>query len=286
MMTGIETRHVDPSNAEQARAWDGDEGAYWARHADLFEQSTGRYDGRMLEAAGLTETSRVIDVGCGSGDTARAAAAAAPSGSVLGIDLSTDLVEVASQRAERAGLANLRFAWGDAQIYPFEPGAADCVISKTGAIFFGDPAAAFGNLARALRPGGRMSLLVWQPADDNEWFLDIATALSGGRQLPAPPPDAPGPFSLSDPDRARARIGAGGFEDITFEDAREPMGFGPDAATAYDFIIGLLSWMLDGLDEAERARALGDLRSTVAAHEGEDGVQFGSAMWLITAVRP
>lgn len=87
-MTGIETRHVDPANAEQASAWDGEEGAYWARHADLFEQSTGRYDGRMLEAAGLTETSRVIDVGCGSGDTARAAAAAAPDGSVLGIDLS------------------------------------------------------------------------------------------------------------------------------------------------------------------------------------------------------
>ena len=64
------------------------------------------------------------------------------------------------------------------------------------------------------------------------------------------------------------------------------MGFGPDAATAYDFIVGLLSWMLDGLDDAGRSRALDELRSTVTAHEGEDGVQFGSAMWLVTAVRP
>ena len=284
-MTGIEMRHVDPSNAEQARAWDGDEGAYWARHADLFEESTSRYDRRMIDAAELTATSRVIDVGCGSGDTARAAAAAVPDGAVLGIDLSRDLVDAARQRAERAGVGNLRFEIGDAQIYPFEPAGADAVISKTGAIFFGDPVAAFGNLARALRPGGRMSLLVWQSAADNEWFLDIAGALSGGRQLPAPPPDAPGPFSLGDPDRAQARIGAGGFEDIAFTDVREPMGFGPDADTAYDFIVGLLSWMLEGLDDAGRAHALGELRSTVAAHEGEDGVHFGSAMWLVTAIR-
>ncbi len=285
-MTGIETRHVDPSNAEQARAWDGDEGAYWARQADLFEESTSRYDQRMLDAVRLTATSQVIDVGCGSGDTARAAAVAAPDGSVLGVDLSRELVDTARRRAERAGIGNARFEVGDAQVYPFEPGAADAVISKTGAMFFGDPVAAFGNLARALRAGGRLALLVWQAAAENEWFLEISTALAGGRDRPAPPPDAPGPFSLSDSDRARARLTAAGFQDVAFEGLREPMGFGPDVDAAYDFIVGLLGWMLDGLDDADRDDALGALRTTLAAHETDVGVMFGSAMWLVTAVRP
>ena len=285
-MTGIETRHVDPSNAEQARAWDGDEGAYWARQADLFEESTSRYDQRMLDAVRLTATSRVIDVGCGSGDTARAAAIAAPDGSVLGVDLSRELVDTARRRAERAGIGNARFEVGDAQVYPFAPDAADAVISKTGAMFFGDPVAAFGNLARALRPDGRLALLVWQAAAENEWFLEISTALAGGRDRPAPPPDAPGPFSLSDPDRARARLTAAGFQDVAFEGLREPMGFGPDSDAAYDFIVGLLGWMLDGLDDAGRADALGALRTTLGAHKTDSGVEFGSAMWLVTAVRP
>jgi SAM-dependent methyltransferase len=285
-MTGIETRHVDPSNAEQAKAWDGDEGAYWARHADLFEESTSRYDRRMLDAVGLTATSQVIDVGCGSGDTTRAAAVVAPDGSVLAVDLSRELVDAARRRAARAGIGNARFEVGDAQVYPFEPGAADAVISKTGAMFFGDPVEAFGNLARALRPGGRMALLVWQTAAENEWFLEISTALAGGRDRPAPPPDAPGPFSLSDPDRARALLTAAGFEDVAFEGIREPMGFGRDAEAAYDFIVGLLGWMLEGLDDADRAEALGALRASLAAHETEAGVVFGSAMWLVTAVRP
>lgn len=285
-MTGIETRHVDPSNAEQARAWDGDEGDYWARRADLFEASTSRYDRHLLDAMGLTATSQVIDVGCGTGDTARAAATAARDGSVLGVDLSRALIDSARHRAERAGIGNLRFDVGDAQVYPFEPGSADVVISKTGTMFFGDPDAAFGNLALALRPGGRLGLLVWQAVADNEWFTEISTALAAGRDLPMPPPDAPGPFSMSDPDRVRSRLEAGGFGDVELESIREPLGFGPDADVAYDFIVGLLGWMLQGLDGAGQVRAIGALRGTLAAHATDDGVVFDSAMWLVTAVRP
>jgi SAM-dependent methyltransferase len=284
-MTGTQTRPVDPTNAEQAKAWDGDEGDYWADHAERFETTTSRYDRHLLAAAGLTAASHVIDVGCGTGDTARAAAATARTGTVLGIDLSHRMLAVARRRAELAGIDNVRFVPGDAQIYPFDPATADVVISKTGTMFFGDPVAAFGNLGRALAPGGRLAVLVWQPVADNEWFREITTALAAGRKLPMPPPDAPGPFSMSDPSRVRGIVEAAGFGDLALDDLREPMDFGPDATSAYEFALGLLDWMLDGLDATGRAVALDALRATMTRHETDSGVDFGSAMWLVTAVR-
>jgi len=230
---------------------------------------------------------RILEIGCGTGLLLfRLAPHCAE---YWATDFSEGAVQYVGNEAEAAGIAGVRviraaaddFTWlGDQRF--------DVIVLNSVVQYF--PSASYllavlRSAVKALRPGGRMSLLVWQPAADNEWFLDISTALSGGRQFPAPPPEAPGPFSLGDPDRARARIEAGGFEDIAFTGVREPMGFGPDADTAYDFIVGLLSWMLEGLDDAGRARALGELRSAVAAHEGEDGVHFGSAMWLVTAVR-
>jgi SAM-dependent methyltransferase len=284
-MTGTQTRPIDPSNAEQAKAWDGDEGDYWADHAERFEAATRRYDRHLFAAAGLTATSRVVDVGCGTGDTTRAAATVAHSGDVLGVDLSHRMLTVARRRAELAGLGNARFERGDAQVYPFDPAASDVVISKTGTMFFGDPIAAFANLARALRPDGRLAVLAWQPVPDNEWFREITTALAAGRDLPMPPPDAPGPFSMSDPRRVRRVLDAAGFADTALDDVREPMGFGPNAAAAYEFVLGLLGWMLDGLDGADRAGALDALRTAMTEHETDQGVVFGSAMWLVTAVR-
>lgn len=284
-MTGTETGRVDPTNVEQARAWDGGEGSYWAANADLFESGTAAYDEQLLEAAGFGATDRVLDVGCGTGDTARAAARRASNGSVIGMDLSREMLDVARDRTERAGIDNLRFEQGDVQIYPFEPDSLDVAISKTGTMFFGDPVAAFGNIGRALRPEGRLAMLVWKPVADNEWFREFVTAFAAGRDLPAPPLDAPGPFALADPERVRRLLAAAGFGDVAVEGSAEPMWFGADAASGYELIAGLLGWMLDDLDESGQSRARDGLRSTMAAHETDEGVLFESAMWLVTAVR-
>jgi SAM-dependent methyltransferase len=284
-MTGTQTGRVDPTNLEQAAAWDGDEGHYWAANADLFESGAAAYDERLLDAAEIATADRVLDVGCGTGETARGAARRASAGSVLGVDLSREMINVARDRTERDGIGNLRFAHGDAQIYPFEPGGFDVVVSKTGTMFFGDPVAAFGNLGQALRPDGRLAMAVWRSAADNEWFREIVTAFAAGRDLPAPPPEAPGPFALADPERVRLVLRAAGFGDVRLESVTEPMRFGADAATGYEFIAGLLGWMLEDLDESGRTRARDALRATMAAHETDRGVLFGSAMWLVTAVR-
>src|SRR5688500_8407013 len=168
------TRHaleVDPSNAEQLRAWDGAEGAYWAAHAPRFEEALARYDEPLLDAAAIRRGERVLDVGCGTGSTTRGAARRAAPGAALGVDLSAAMIEVARRAA--ADLAEARFEQADAQIHDFPAASFDVVLSRTGASFFGDPLAAFTNLARATRPGGRLVLLVWQEPARNEWISEI-----------------------------------------------------------------------------------------------------------------
>lgn len=277
---------VHPSNLEQLRAWDGDEGAQWAAHAESLDRAIARYDTPFFGAAAIGPRDRVVDVGCGNGGTTREAARRAAGGQVIGVDLSSAMLLRARDDAAREGLANVRFVQADAQVHRFDGASFDVAISRTGAMFFADPVAAFTNLGRALRPGGRLTLLVWQAPAANEWISEIMRTFSAGRQLPTPPPGAPGPFSLADPERIREVLEAAGFVDVQVRPLAEPMWFGRDADEAVDFIHGVAGWILDGLDEAARARALEDLRNSAGAHCTSAGVEFGSATWLVTGRRP
>lgn len=277
---------ISASNAEQLRAWDGDEGAYWAAHADHFDRAVAHHHQHLMGAAGIRSAERVLDVGCGTGQSTRDAARAATAGAALGVDLSAAMLAVARRRAREEGVSNARFQQADAQVHPFETEGVDVVISRTGAQFFGDLDAAFANIARALRPGGRLAIVSWRPLADNEWIRELSAAMAAGRDLPAPPADAPGPFGLAEPARVRTVLATAGFTDVDLEAFDEPMWFGDDADDAHRFISGLMGWMLEGLDETGRTRALDALRATVAAHETSDGVLFDSAAWLIRASRP
>ena len=276
---------VDPSNAEQLRAWDGDEGSYWAAHADHFDRSLAAYDDAYYGAAAVQAEERVLDVGCGTGKVARDLARRAPGGDVLGVDLSSAMLEVARGRAADEGLTNVTFEQADAQVHPFASAAYDLVVSRTAAMFFGDKPAAFRNLGQALRPGGRLVLLTWQPLSENEWLREFAGAMAPGRQPPSPPPDAPGPFSLSDPNVVRSLLLDTGYGEVTIDGVADLMWFGADADDAFGLVLGLLGWMLDGLDEPGRRAAVDALRTTIAAHEAGDGVLFRSGAWLTSAVR-
>jgi SAM-dependent methyltransferase len=229
----------------------------------------------------------VLDIGCGNGQTTRDAARAATRGEALGVDLSSAMLAQARQRASVEGLANVRFIQADAQIHEFDPGAFDVAISRTGTMFFGEPVAAFANIAGALRPGGRLVMLVWQTYPQNHWVRDFTTALAAGRELPAPPSDGPGPFSLADPDRTRSILSAAGFGDIAFDGSEQPMYFGATGDDAYRFVRGLsfTDWMLQGLDDAARSAALDELRATIDAHATEQGVLYPSAVWIVNARR-
>jgi hypothetical protein len=155
-------------------------------------------------------------------------------------------------------------------------------------MFFADPVAAFTNIASALRPGGRLVMLVWQSLAANEWMSAMRDALAVGRDLPVPPPGAPGPFGMADTGYATGLLTGAGFTDVAFTGSEQPFDVGPDADDAYAVAAGMqpVLLMLADLDEPTRARALDRLRAAVAAHETPDGVVFRSAAWVVTARKP
>jgi ubiquinone/menaquinone biosynthesis C-methylase UbiE len=161
-----------PPNAVQAEHWNGTEGHHWAAHHERYEAMLGPFGVHVLDAVEIQPGERVLDVGCGTGDLSLAAARAVGSADrVVGIDLSVPMLETARRRASTAGLGNASFVAGDAQGHGFRESEFDVVVSRFGVMFFTDPVAAFTNLARALRPGGRLGFVCWQDAGVNDWML-------------------------------------------------------------------------------------------------------------------
>lgn len=273
-------------NVEQARAWNGDEADAWIRNEEHLNASSRRHTARLFETVAIAAGDAVLDIGCGCGETTREAARRAASGSALGIDLSTRMIERARERSRAAGITNVTFIRADAQVHPFPPEHFSLAISRFGAMFFEDPVGAFSNIRRSLRTGGRLGLLAWQELRRNEWLSAIRDALAVGRDLPGPRVGAPGPFGLADADAVRHILTEAGFVDIDLTDVAEPVQLGVDAADGFEFVstLAITNGMLQGLDEETRERALDELRATLAAHETGEGVLLGSRAWLIRAV--
>jgi SAM-dependent methyltransferase len=278
---------VNIANAEQAAAWNGEEGERWVEDADRYDRASWRTWQRFLDAGLLSPGDVVLDVGCGTGKATRDAARITAPGAVTGIDLSAPMLELARERSQADGLDNVAYLQGDAQVHPFEDGQFDVAMSSFGAMFFGDPVAAFTNIGRGVRSGGRLVLLAWRELVRNEWLMAFREALAAGRELPMPPPDAPTPFALADPERVQGILGAAGFEDVGFESLDEPieLGSNPDEAFAFAQRMGIVRGLTHDLSDDDRARALDELRSTLTAHASLEGVLLGTSAWLITARR-
>lgn len=274
---------VHPSNAETARSWDNRERSYWVERETYFDRAMAGVRPRLLAAADIDPADRVLDVGCGNGQTTRDVAQQAVTGSVLGIDVSALMLERARQRAAEAGLTNASFVQGDAAIHPFRPGSFDLAVSRMGVMFFGDPVLAFANISGALRPGGRLVVAVWRDLAHNEWLREITTAVLAGRVMPPAPPDAPGPLAFGDPDRVRSVLAAAGFRDVGLAAVEAPMLFGADREDALGFISGQVETPLREADAPTRERAVAALRDTITRHDTGDGVYFQSAAWVVTA---
>jgi SAM-dependent methyltransferase len=211
----------------------------------------------------------------------------AQAGSALGVDISMPAIERARELAEAQGVRNVTFERADAQVHRFPRERFDLAISRFGTMFFAEPVAAFTNIGRALRPAGRLVMMVWQAHDRNEWDAAIRRSLTGPEGSAAVASAGPDPFSLADPPAVTRILETAGFADVTFTDVREPMYFGPDVATALDWIRGFACTreVLDRLDPDAAARALGRLRVMLTEHSGDKGVRFDSRAWIVTARR-
>jgi SAM-dependent methyltransferase len=274
-------------NVEQAAAWNGSDGEAWVEREERLNEALRPHTEGLFAAAGVGRDDRILDIGCGCGETTRECGRRAVDGEALGVDLSSGMLERARVHAAEEGLTNVRFDQGDAQVHPFPSGAFDLVVSRFGCMFFADPAAAFANIASAGARGGRLALVVWQELRRNEWLAATRDALAIGRDVPEPAPGTPGPFGLADPDRARAILEAAGFARVDIRGAEVPFRFGAGPEDAFTFAlgIGVVRGLLDGLDPGETTRALDALRATIDEHDTGDGVVFDSRTWTVTAFR-
>jgi SAM-dependent methyltransferase len=270
------------ANEAQATFWTDTVGKTWIANEENV-LAVGRSHGQAaLDAARIEPGERVLDVGCGTGPMTRAIAdLVGPTGSVVGLDISSVLVEEATRRA--AGRDNIAFVCADAQTVDLDP-RFDVVYSQFGVMFFEDPTAAFANLRSALRPGGRLVFACWQGFFANAWMSVPTMGAMSVLQTAPPDPNAPGPFTLEDPDRIRSLLTDAGFADIdvqAFED------------------VAVLHWDIEGIgrmfklspmreqyeqaDEATRERVIAAVREAGAPYERGGAYHIPSASWTVTA---
>lgn len=274
------------TEAEQARARETPAAGHQLGCLD-YDAELRMHNQALRRAYGIRSHDQVLDIGCGAGQTTRDAARLAVAGSVVGVDVSAPMIERARQLTEAAGLHNVRFEHADAETHHFPAERFDLAISRFGTMFFGDPVAAFLNIARALRREGRLVMMVWQDHLQNEWSVSIQRALAGGVDVPAAAPGAPDPFSLADPTLTERVLDRAGFGEATFTDVHEPVYYGPDVAVALEWVcrFSCVSSALQQLELASSARVRERLLQTLAAHASRDGVWFDARAWIVTARR-
>jgi SAM-dependent methyltransferase len=279
-------------NAEQIRYWNDTAGAKWTAFQEVLDEQLRALGRRAMDRAAVAPHERVIDVGCGCGDTTiELGRRVGPDGTVVGIDLSTPMLERAVAQARAAQLPNVRFETADAQTHRFPSGQCDLVFSRFGVMFFADPAAAFSNLGTALRPGGRVAFVCWQSLLENPWLSVPLQVAARYITLPPPPaPGTPGPFSFADAERVRTILARAGFAEIAFADLREVLTIGGGASLDRTVVfllegVGPTSAALREADPAVRPKVAAAVREALAPFQTEAGVQMGSAAWIVTARR-
>jgi SAM-dependent methyltransferase len=273
-------------NAAMTDHWNGPGGERWVANAHRLDRTLGGYGHDVLDAATIGTGDRVLDVGCGTGTVTRAAAIQASRGRATGVDIGWPMVEAARAIAAAEGPANVSFLQADAQVHPFEPGSVDVIVSRFGVMFFDDPVTAFANLRTALPPGGRLAFVCWQPAQANEWAtVPVATLAEHLGPPGADDPDAPGPWSLGDPDRVRSILTEAGFTDIGIEATGHEMRYGADVDEALAFIRvqGPARAMTEGRPQEQVDRALAALRRRLGDFASSAGVTLSGRAWLATA---
>ena len=260
----------------------------WHRWGPTIEDWLGPATERMLDAAGVGAGSRVLDVAAGAGGQSLAAARrVGPTGHVLATDISPAILEYAAKAATEAGLANVGTRELDGERLTVDEGTFDAVISRVGLIYFPDQPAALAGMRAALRPGGRLSAVVYSTADRNGFFAIPVGIIRRRAQLPPPAPGQPGPFSLGAPGVAEQALVQAGFRDVVVEAVPSPLRMaGAAECVAFEReSFGALHQMLSGLAEPDREAAWTEIGHALAEFDGPDGFVGPCEMLVVSGTR-
>ncbi|MCC6557083.1 MAG: methyltransferase domain-containing protein [Polyangiaceae bacterium] len=281
--------HTSP-NADQIKHWNEIAGPAWVAAHEMITAQIRPLGEIAMARAAFAPGERVIDVGCGCGETTlEIARRVGASGEVLGIDVSAPMLERAVQAA--AGTPCARFEAADAQTIDLPAGSFDALYSRFGVMFFSDPRAAFANLRRALRPGARLVFVCWRSAMENPWMLTPMRAVMQHIPFQPPDPSAPGPFAFADGGKVRGILEGAGFSGVALEPVDMPLTVGGPGADL-EAVVGFLLRMgparaaVAGAPEEARAAAARAVLDAVEPFRTGEGVRMPSAAWLVTAASP
>lgn len=276
-------------NADQIAYWNGDAGARWAAQQPRIDALLAELTQAALDHARPRLEDHVVDIGCGCGATiVDLSRRVGPGGSVTGIDVSKAMLEVAAERVRALRLTNVSLLLADASRHAFAPAAADLVFSRFGVMFFDDPAGAFENIRRWLRPSGRLAFVCWRPFSDNPCFrVPFEAAKPFLPPQPRPEPHAPGPFAFADADRVRRILETAGYSAIELirSDAMTRLGGSDELEAAGEFAarIGPVARPLAEAAPAARAAARAAILEALKQHQRPEGICLQGSVWLVSA---
>jgi ubiquinone/menaquinone biosynthesis C-methylase UbiE len=285
---------VAENNTEAAEAWSGSLFDCFVRFRDLATAGLGAHGDAALRAHPPRQGDRVIDIGCGFGDTTqRLAGLVGPEGGALGVDVSEPFIEVARSEAKEAGIGNVRFEAADVQVAEFKE-TFDYAYSRMGIMFFANPVQALRNVRASLAPGGQLCAVVWRRKLDNDWVRRAEGVVEKYLEHPEEtdePTCGPGPFSMAGADTVSDQLKFAGFEAISLQRCDLPLKIGNDLDQAVEFNMALgpagevLRLWEDRIDEI-RPKIAAELREALTEFEGPDGVVAPASTWIIGARAP
>jgi ubiquinone/menaquinone biosynthesis C-methylase UbiE len=292
--TVAKSKWGEGANAEATQAWDGPLYDRFVRFRHIVTTGLGAHGEAALALEPPQPGERVLDVGCGFGDTTqRIAGMVGPEGEVVGVDVAERFVATARGEASEAGVENVSFQVADVQVDPLGNGF-DRAFSRMGTMFFANPVPAMRNIRAALKPGGRLAMVVWRQRIDNPWLYRAQQIVEGIVERPEEydePTCGPGPFSMANADTTSDILKVAGFEDIALRRCDIPILVGGDVEEAIELVmaIGPAGEILRLA--GDRAAHLHDevraaLREGFAEFETPDGLEAMASTWIVTASNP
>jgi ubiquinone/menaquinone biosynthesis C-methylase UbiE len=294
-LSSAETKWGTGANAEAIQAWDGPLFDRFVRFRHIVTTGLGAHGERALELYPPQAGQRVLDIGCGFGDTTqRIAGLVGPDGSAVGVDAAAKFIEASRDEAAEAGVENAEFAVADVQSDDLG-GPYDMAFSRMGTMFFANPVAALRNVRESLVPGARLVMAVWRRREDNDWLYRAQTIVEQIVERPEEhdePTCGPGPFSMSGADTTTDILVHAGFGDVRLHRCDIPILIGRDVDEAIEFVkaLGPAGEILRlAGDSAAHLHGEVDaaLREGLSEYAREDGsLHAPASTWLVAATAP
>lgn len=268
----------------------------FCRFKHLVVNGLAAHTHEALGRCNYVDGSHVLDIGCGFGDSTRLIAERVrPTGQAVGVDCAAMFIQAAKEETSEQEGCNASYFVADAQTDDLR-GPYDFVFSRFGTMFFTSPGAAMRNIRKAMRPGGKLTMIVWRRRDENPWVHDAELCVK--EILPVVSHEetdqvhcGPGPFSMAGADMVSAMLRSAGYDRIAFERFDAEICIGRNLAEAIEFAMALgpageIIRLAGDVGQQRKPEVVAALRATLSRYERGDGVWGSSSAWFVTARNP